>query len=656
MMDTATSVSVIIPAFNSAATLLRAIDSVQAQTYAPDEVIVVDDCSADATLDIVESYGNKVKSIRLRERRGAAGARNAGVRMAKGDAVAFLDADDEWLPQKLQTQVELLNSSPEISFVACGANLIAPNGIDLGDIYRGHPIVTGRESWRALLAYNFIATPTVLAWRRHIIAVGGFDESLKIGEDQDLWIRLALAGDFAYVPKSLVRVHSRENSLSAEEFSDQLTYTLPMIERRVSELRGRLRNADIRHIRGKRLGLVGRAAYLRGDYRNGLYLIGRSIALGYQPVGSLHYLASASPPAVWLKRQLGRIEKVPVVRSVCQKTNAMVPSNARVRVSFPLDFKPRLLVIVDAEEEFDWRKPFSRKNTRVNSIRAQALAHKLFERFGILPTYVVDYPVASQASSYEFLRELMQEGRCHVGAQLHPWVTPPHEEVVCEMNSYANNLPAELERRKIRRLTETIEESFGCRPLVYRAGRYGAGNATPRILRELGYKVDCSVLPGISRQPGAPDYSGAPPEPYWLDTHRSLLEIPVTVGTVGLAGRYGERLYQQIASPPSSRFRIPAVAARLGIVERIRLTPEGSDIEDAKKLTRAMCCSGNRIFVVSYHSPSLEPGHTPYVRNREDLTAFLDWLEFFFEFFVTEIGGLPSTPLEVYEHALELAD
>ena len=650
-----TAVSVIIPAFNSADTLSRAIDSVQAQTHTADEIIVVDDCSSDATRDIVASYGSKIKSIGLLEKRGAAGARNAGVRAAKGDAVAFLDADDEWLPKKLQRQVELLNSSPRISFVACAASLISQTGVDLGDIYRGHPVATGSESWRALLSYNFIATPTVLAWRRHVVGVGGFDESLKIGEDQDLWIKLALAGDFDYVPESLVRVHSRENSLSAEAFSDQLTYTLPMIERHVSELRGRLNHTDVRYIKGKRLGLVGRAAYQQGDYRNGLYLIGRSVALGYQPLGSLYYLALASPPAVWFKSQLRRIKKEPAVLSARKTRNAMVPMNAQVRVSFPRDFKPRLLVVVDAEEEFDWRKPFSRKNTQVNSISAQGPAHKLFDRFAILPTYVVDYPVASQAASYQRLKELMQEGRCQIGAQLHPWVTPPHEEVVCEVNSYANNLPADLERRKIRRLTETIEESFGCRPLVYRAGRYGAGSATLRALEEMGYKIDCSVLPGINRQPEAPDYSGATAEPYWLDPRRSVLEIPVTVGTVGVAGKYCERVYRQIASPLGSRIRLPAVAARLGVVERIRLTPEGSSVDDAKKLARAMYGAGNRIFVVSYHSPSLEPGHTPYVRDHRDLEAFLCWMEDFFEFFITEIGGIPSTPLEVYELALALA-
>jgi glycosyltransferase involved in cell wall biosynthesis len=649
------SVSVVIPAFNSADTLARAIDSARAQVYASDEIIVVDDGSADATRDIAKGYGGELRVICLPKRRGAAGARNVGIAAASCEAVAFLDADDEWLPQKLQAQVEVLNSSPRVSFVACAANLIARNGVDLGDLYRGHPVVTGPESWRALLAYNFVATPTVLVWKRHITAVGGFDEGLKIGEDQDLWIRLALAGDLGYVPQSLVRVYTRENSLSAQEFSDQLTYTLPMIERHISALRGRLSNAEIQHIMGKRLGLVGRIAYLRGDYRNGLRLIGRSMKLGYQPLGSLSYMALASPPAMWLKRQLGSNEqKPPKPGAVGYTKNAMLPADTQACVRFTGDFKPRLLVIVDAEEEFDWHQPFSRKNTQVNSIRAQGAAEKILQRFGISPTYVVDYPVASQEISYKPLKELFQAGRCQIGAQLHTWVTPPYEEEVSEVNSYANNLPAVLERRKVHKLTEIIERNFGCRPLVYRAGRYGAGSATLRILEELGYRVDCSVLPGPSHQLGAPDYCGGDSEPYWLNARRSVLEIPVTIGTVGLAGKYSEHLHRRIASPFGFRLKAPAVAARLGIAERIRLTPEGSTVEGSKILTRTMLRDGKRVFVVSYHSPSLEPGHTPYVRDHRDLTTFLRWLEDFFEFFMTEIGGIPSTPSEIYERALEL--
>ena len=195
------------------------------------------------------------------------------------------------LPQKLQAQVEFLLSSPRMSFVACASNVIAQNGADLGDLYRGHPVVVWIGKLASTAGYNFIATPSVLAWKRNIAAVGGFDENLKIGEDQDLWIKLALFGDLGYVPQSWCRVHSRENSLSAEEFSDQLTYTLPMIERHVSALRRRLSNAEVRQIWGKRLGRVGRVAYVRGDYRTGLATNWPLNGSGLSATGNLHYIA-----------------------------------------------------------------------------------------------------------------------------------------------------------------------------------------------------------------------------------------------------------------------------------------------------------------------------------------------------------------------------
>ena len=341
--------------------------------------------------------------------------------------------------------------------------------------------------------------------------------------------------------------------------------------------------------------------------------------------------------------------------SARRRAHAMLPANSGASISFPPDFKPRLLVIVDAEEEFDWASPFSRENTKVSSVGAQSTADRIFAEYRIVPTYVVDYPVASQPSGYEPLRDLMISGRCEIGAQLHSWVNPPHEEEVSEANSYANNLPPDLERRKIGELTSVIAQNFGRKPEVYRAGRYGAGSATQKILEDLGYTVDCSVLPGLRHALNAPDYSGGIARPYWLSASRSILEIPVTVGTVGWAKKYGEAIYQKIASPTGLRMRIPAVAARLGVVERIRLTPEGNTVEECKRLTRAMYGDGSRVFVVSYHSPSLVPGNTPYVRNRNELDSFLAWLKAYFAVFMSELDGAPSTPSEIRSLALGLS-
>ena len=100
---------------------------------------------------------------------------------------------------------------------------------------------------------------------------------------------------------------------------------------------------------------------------------------------------------------------------------------------------------------------------------------------------------------------------------------------------------------------------------------------------------------------------------------------------------------------------LPGVLARLGLLERIKLTPEGTSIGDAKRLTRALFQAGQRVFVVTYHSSSLVPGHAPYVRSRTDLESFLRWLEEFCAWFIDDLGGRPGTLDGLHRHAIETA-
>jgi hypothetical protein len=303
---------------------------------------------------------------------------------------------------------------------------------------------------------------------------------------------------------------------------------------------------------------------------------------------------------------------------------------------------PQLVVIVDTEEEFDWSKPFSRDAVAVTSIAAQSDIHPLFDRWGIVPTYLVDWPVATTPASVAVLRGLMEAGKCEIGTHLHPWVNPPYDEVVSRANSYAGNLPRELERRKLTALTEAISASFGAAPKVYRAGRYGFGPNTAALLEELGYQVDASIVPHTSfAADGGPDFRGRPDRPHRLGT---LLELPLSAGFVGRLAGQGPALYPVLADPRLRPARLPGIASRLGLLERIRLTPEGVGLADLKRLTRAMVQRGHRVFSFCYHSPSLAVGHTPYVRSAADLKAFMETCEGYFRFFAEELGGGFTTP------------
>jgi hypothetical protein len=313
---------------------------------------------------------------------------------------------------------------------------------------------------------------------------------------------------------------------------------------------------------------------------------------------------------------------------------------------------PALLVIIDTEEEFDWDRPLRSTPFTVGASRAQHRAQAIFARVGLKPTYMVDYPVAASAEGFGPLPDWVRDGTANVGAHLHPWVNPPLEEPESIANSYPGNLPETLEYAKLKCLTEAIQESFGIRPVVYKAGRYGVGQATPRVLERLGYRIDASVVPARSfAADGGPDFTRCFGRPYWFGSAGNLLELPLTSGYFGWLRRAGRALYPHLASARGNSLKLPGIMSRLGLLGRSVATPEGERIGEAKALTRALHADGQKLFCVTYHSPSLEPGHTPYVRSDADLGRFLDWLAAYCDFFMGELGGKPATPWEIYDAA-----
>ncbi len=303
---------------------------------------------------------------------------------------------------------------------------------------------------------------------------------------------------------------------------------------------------------------------------------------------------------------------------------------------------PILLTLIDAEEDFNWDRPFSRSETRVDSMRDQVLVHKVFGRYGVKPTYLADHPVVTQPDGYGPLQDLFDAGACEIGAQLHPWVNPPFTEDVTARTSYMCNLPARLQAEKVRILREEIEARFGAVPLVFRAGRYGIGRVTPAILREQGFRIDSSVNPRWDFSgDGGPDFSAFDPFPYWTDPARHLLEIPLSSDYVGMPPFRNSRLVRASMGRLGRLFRIPGALARTGLAERIKISPEGVTFLEARKLVLSMIRDGHKVFVLSYHTPSLRPGNTPYVRDADGLKTFIDWLDRFYDFFTVELRGRP---------------
>ena len=202
------TVSVIIPTYNRAHLISRAIKSVLNQTYQDFEVIVVDDGSTDNTEKIVKSFNDsRIRYIRHEMNRGGAAARNTGIKAARGEYIAFLDSDDEWLPEKLRRQVEYLESSDEkVGVVYCSQYLQDDSTNTVGE--PGGDLYTGNVYKYLLRGWCPPTTSLFLVKYRLLTEVGFFDPSLPSFQDYDLWLRLAQICYFGAVEAPLVIKHT----------------------------------------------------------------------------------------------------------------------------------------------------------------------------------------------------------------------------------------------------------------------------------------------------------------------------------------------------------------------------------------------------------------------------------------------------------------
>lgn len=207
-------VSVVIPTYNREATIMRALDSVLAQTYADIEVIIVDDASTDSTVQLVNGCEDgRVRLIRMSENGGANAARNAGIRAAKGEYVAFQDSDDEWLENKLERQMaHMLKSGavasfcPYISFYNGQTRIVPEQNEDREQC--------GRDVMTLLRKYNVVSTPTLLVRADVFSEIGLFDEEIERLQDYEFVIRLVKRFPIDYIDEPLVRQYRTEKSIT----------------------------------------------------------------------------------------------------------------------------------------------------------------------------------------------------------------------------------------------------------------------------------------------------------------------------------------------------------------------------------------------------------------------------------------------------------
>ena len=224
------TVSVIIPAYNASKYICEAIKSVFEQTFTSHEVIVINDGSPDTEEleEVLRPHLNNIEYIR-QENRGAAAARNTGLRRAKGEFVAFLDADDTWYPEFLKEQIEFLTRA-NVDLVYSDALLFGESPLSGRTFMEVQPSRCEVTPSSLLSIDVTVLTSSVLSRKEPILQVGLFHEEMKRGHDFDLWLRLAKAGArFAYQRKVLGRHRIVESGLSGDTVS-QLQRTLSVLE------------------------------------------------------------------------------------------------------------------------------------------------------------------------------------------------------------------------------------------------------------------------------------------------------------------------------------------------------------------------------------------------------------------------------------------
>ena len=230
-------ISVVIPAYNAARTVGRAIDSVLAQTRAADEIIVVDDGSTDGTAEVVGGYGEKVQLI-VQDNAGVSVARNRGIEAATGEWIAFLDSDDEWLPEKLEYQADHLARHPDLVWTYTNLSWRKQDKVKLHPAHSAtfppDLLVEPEVLNDYLLAYaaGFFASTITLLIRRDILDKAGlFVPGMKRAQDTDLWFRIAYQfPKVGCIPRPLA-VYHLDTPGSSTKINDEIDFMVRLIDR-----------------------------------------------------------------------------------------------------------------------------------------------------------------------------------------------------------------------------------------------------------------------------------------------------------------------------------------------------------------------------------------------------------------------------------------
>lgn len=294
----------------------------------------------------------------------------------------------------------------------------------------------------------------------------------------------------------------------------------------------------------------------------------------------------------------------------------------------------KLIITIDTEED-NWGE-YNLSRYSLENIKRIDRLQDLFDRFGVIPTYLVTYPVATDKRASSILKRIMREGRCEIGTHCHPWNTPPFEEERNARNSMLCNLPEDLQFKKIDTLHHEITRNFGKEPTSFRAGRWGFGESTARCLMRLSYKIDSSIIAFQNWDVyGGPDYSNVFPGAFsweWKNEpvaapYQELLEIPATAGYKQGNFALCEKLWKALDNQYAQKLHLKGILARLGALNKIWLSPETSNSSQMMMLTKTLMNEGYSTLNMFFHSTALKAGLSTFVKTQDDEARFLRSIE-----------------------------
>lgn len=312
----------------------------------------------------------------------------------------------------------------------------------------------------------------------------------------------------------------------------------------------------------------------------------------------------------------------------------------------------RLVITIDTEED-SWGNWRSAKSTTYNLMQIPMI-QEVFDRVGAIPTYLVNYSVIRDKDGSHKLSKILDKNRCEIGAHCHPWNTPPIEEELNQRNSMLCNLSYDLIRRKMESLQGAITMRFDYAPVCFRAGRWAFSSDVATVLQTLGYKIDTSITPLTDwTDEYGPDFSKAQISPYRFEPEKifvpnrngSILEVPPTIGFLQKNFRLCQKTRNGILNIYLKKLHLIGFLDWSRMMNLRWLSPENSTLNEMIQLAKNFIHNGHSILNMFFHSNSLLIRKTPFVRSEEDLKVFVERIEKFLEFCLTEgirFSGLES--------------